>query len=304
MRYDPKNFTLGAELELADVDSAKGLPEHFGWDREDVTMVNSNGVAVDPKHKLYRYGGEVNTRPTLTIKEQVECFKQVLRRFPEAQVNYRSNLHIHIGVLGLNKDLDALKRFQVYIHEQIPKIIGELEPIPVPTKAEYPDPDALAGAKKRCKRRRKSHQTLLSARRLEHQLKAKTPEEFFRREVPPYDLTLEPSWHQQARCCVNLRHLREEISTVEFRHFPGTLDPVEFESALQWCAMFTNAALNTNQDAKALYRNWRALGYRMPKFEPYMHELEQGYLLTCRGYVSPRLIPENIKKVLEWRLGQ
>lgn len=297
MKYTPDRFTYGAELELADIDSQRGLPPGFGWDRKDVSMVNSNGVAVDPTHRLYRYGGEINTPPTTTIEEQVKAFKLALNRFPGATVNYRSNLHVHIGINSLRHDLVTLKAAQTYIHKQMPQVLPLIEPIPKPSRTDYTE-EAFVGALWRYKRRYRSHQTLLSAKRLCAQSKTTTPEQFFRAEVPASKAG-KPMWHAQRRCCVNLRHLRE-TDTVEFRHFPGTLNPIEFQSALIWCREFTNAMLNTQEPALDLFNR---LILKLPKFEPYIHDIEQGYLLTCHdGTVPCKLLPGNIQKVLDWRL--
>ena len=45
------------------------------WNDKDNTIVNSNGVANDPLGKLCKYGGEINTKPTSTVEEQVEIIR-------------------------------------------------------------------------------------------------------------------------------------------------------------------------------------------------------------------------------------
>lgn len=298
MKYELDSFTYGAELELADIDInlSNELPEGCAWDRKDYTMVNSNGIAVDPKGVSWRRGGEINTAPTDTILEQVEQFGTIVELFPEIAVNYRSNLHIHIGVPGLRGDLKTLKNLQKYISVQLPQVLPLLEPIPKPTEEEYPDEEAFKGAKKRWRRRRRSHQTILSKKRVEAQLGAETLSEFFDLE-PPQSKAGKPLWVMQPRAAVNVRQLLE-TKTIEFRHFPGTLDSEEFHSALYWCREFLWAALNL----KSIVPIWYSIGkgMKIPKFEPYVHEMELRYLKTCHDGSNKReTIEKNIKKILE-----
>lgn len=289
-------WTYGAELELADIDRSKKLPEGFGWDVRDYSMVNSNGIAVDPKALLYGFGGEVNLPPADSIEQQVENFCKVFALFPEAAVNYRSNLHIHISVPGLKDDLKALKRLQVYVHDQLKPFISKIEPIPVPVRSDYKSNAAFEGANWRYKRRKKSHQTFLTPKRIAHQLQAETVQEFLEREVPRAS-NGNVMWHAQARCCVNIRQLRE-TNTIEFRHFPGTLSEQEFFGATQWCYQFMLAALITDEPIASVWKRF-SKEYTLPKFEPYKHELEVRYALTCAdGTVAKKERIENIERLL------
>jgi len=44
-----KNLTYGFELEVVDVDRSikNKLPHHCTWNKKEITIVNSNGIAVD-----------------------------------------------------------------------------------------------------------------------------------------------------------------------------------------------------------------------------------------------------------------
>ncbi len=224
-------WTYGCEHELADWDTFLKPPDGVLGRSNDHTVVNANGVAAQPNIKVYRYGGEINTVPG-TMLEQIEWLENITEQY-ECSVNHRSNLHIHIRVPGLKSSLRMLKQVQKFIHDELPKVIDEIEPIPTAyTPAE----------KKRARRRKVSHHTFLTPSRVANQLKAKTIPEFFEREVPT-DRNGNAMWHAQPRVCVNLRQLLQ-TDTVEFRHFPGTLNDSELETCLDWCHDFMECALN------------------------------------------------------------
>lgn len=293
-------WTYGAEHEWADHPLDREPPEGFGRDNRDHTMVNSNGIANDPSGRLYGFGGEFNTPPTNSVMAQVGCLTRLKKHYPEATINYRSNLHIHIRVPGLGQDLQLLKRVQKYIHVYMPTVWRQIEPLPRPVADDYPDPEELAGAQRRWRRRRVSHQTLLTPERLAKQLEATTVEEFYRLEVPQ-SRKGEPQWHFQPRLSVNLRQHRE-TDTVEFRHFPGTLDEDELSVAICWCRDFLHAALEGHA-CTALLRSFGYTTERFPQFMPYVHWMEQRYRATVHdGTNSKATIAKNIELILggEW----
>lgn len=277
--------SYGAELELADLNRKAPLPQGCNWDTKDFSMVNSDGIAVDPTGKLHDRGGEVQTWPTCTIPEQVGVFREVMYAFPQATVNYRSNLHVHVRILGLKSDLKLLKSLQRFVHEVFQPVLPILEPIPKPTEKQYPDPAAFEGAMARFKRRKRSHQMFLSADRVKRQMEAKTVEEFFENEVPR-DGEGKPMWHAQARCCVNIRQLLQ-TNTIEFRHFPGTTNPAEFRAALAWVCEFISA-WQDGFDVESLTQLARMHAKDLPTFRPYDHRLEQRYALTTHDGSVPR----------------
>lgn len=261
-----ENWTYGAEHELGDWDTKKGLPEGF-LRANDWTLVNSNTIAVQPNPKDYPLGGEINTPPTETIQEQLDCLNTFLKLHPDTVVNHRSNLHIHIRVPGLKNNLKSLKKIQVTIHGDFRELVKRLEPIPKGlTEAE----------RKREKRRRVSHQTFLTSQRLKKQLSAETVEDFFRLEVPQTKKTGEPMWHAQPRVCVNLRQLLQ-TDTIEFRHFPGTLDLRELESCFKWCRDFLICSLR-GYSILSLFGNNE---WRIPRFPKFIEGVEIGYQATA-----------------------
>jgi hypothetical protein len=295
MKYDYKAWTYGAEHEWGDVDQSKGLPEGYGWDRRDITMVNSNGIAVDPKGKSYKFGGEINTPPTKTIKGQVACLVELLEWFPEAAVNHRSNLHIHIRVPGLKDDLESCKKVQRYVADN-KGYLDIIEPIPKPDHSKFEGEDEYDGAIRRYKRRMVSHHKTLTNGTYRLQQKATTMEEFYAAEAPKDSKTGKPMFHLAPRCAVNMRQFLE-TDTIEFRHFPGTLKPELLGNCLRWCRDFLIQALSDNPvPAVQLFEQG---GYVFPKFPKYIHWREVGYRMTVHDGTVPRdTIEANIRAIL------
>ena len=288
-------ITVGVEHELADISLDTELPEGYGRDIKDYTIVNSNGIANDPSGRVYRFGGEINTPPSKTAEDQVAILHDIRRLMPTAKVNYRSNLHVHVRWPGLKKDLILLKRVQAFIHETMPQLLPIIEPIPAPMRMDYPSPDEYRGAMRRYKRRRVSHHTLLTKKRLDKQLSAKTIDEFFRFEVPTGSKTDKPMWHMQPRLCVNLRQLIQ-TDTVEFRHFPGTLTDSELANSIDWCVHFLGEAIEGY--AGATDRLVEKLNKQFPVFPPYIHWMERRYRATCHdGTLTIEQIKKNIAAI-------
>lgn len=291
------NITVGCEHELADIPLDTGLPSGFGRDVKDYTIVNSNGIANDPSGKLYRFGGEINTPPTTDSDGQIEILEQLKKLLPSAKVNYRSNLHVHVRWPGLKSDLRMLKRVQYFIHTTMSIVLPLIEPIPRPDLLELLSQEEYEGAIRRYKRRKVSHQTLLTAKRLEKQLSAKTIDEFFRFEVPVGSNTDRPQWHMQPRLCVNLRQLMQ-TDTVEFRHFPGTLDAEQLRNCIDWCVFYLNDAIEGKTLPTLLQTDPKILSKQFPKFPPYSHWREKRYRATCHdGSLTKEVIARNIKAI-------
>ncbi len=289
-------WTHGAEFELADWEHGPVLhllDTDVKLDRKDVTMVNSNGIAVDPKGKLYDRGGEVLAEPG----DIADVVGQMLwwRDLTQPTINYRCNLHWHIRVPGLSTNLAWLKRVQRYVCAWMPKLFPLIEPVPEPRLEDYPSGEAYAGAMARYRRRLVSHQTVLPAAALERQLAATTPEQFFEEETRD-PKTGRVHWTIHPRCAVHLRQLLQ-TDTIEFRHFPGTLDPAELTTAGEWCRDFLVAALFDQADPVRLFRESYSKR-RFPTFRLYNHELERRYRLTSRKHVPAAVAARNIERLL------
>jgi hypothetical protein len=288
------NWTYGCELQLPDWDTRKGVPPGFGIDRKETGNMNSNGVSSDPKGITYPFGGEVLTPPTTTIFDQGAALEEFLKMHPVTELNHRSSLHVHIGVPGLLEDLDALKRINQYNLKWLPLILPRLEPMPRPTSKEYPIPEELEGALRRWRKRSTSHHRVLKPDRVAKMSEATTVEEFFNAEIADRYGKLHGNW---PRTAVNLRRLwvkPPDIPTVEFRHFPGTLDPNVLIEAVAWCRDYLEMAL-VNVDPNGYLQMVLAEGSLPMPTPPYVHWREVIFRhTTYDGTLTRAEIAENI----------
>lgn len=278
-----EGWTYGAELEFVDWDRRAGLPEGM-YTTYDYTLVNSSGVAVQKNVVLYPYGGEVNSKPTTTICGQLSQIEKFLAKHPTARFNYRSAIHIHIGVPRLKDDLGSLKKIQQAVHI-MREVFNHICPI---------DVDQITPLSRSwVKWARRSRLTLLTPHRLARQLSAVSPDEFFRYEVP-VSKTGQVMWHAQPRVCVNLRQLLQ-TNTVEFRHFHGSLEVEQIETAFRWCVDFLRAILS----GRPLDKLWDTYCKKwFPAPCAYDDNLEQGYWCTSPvSGLSKEVIQSNIKEL-------
>lgn len=252
--------TFGVELEFADVYKGSILPDGAVWDYDDNTIVNSNGIANDNKGLLYRYGGEINTRPTDTVREQVDHIEKIIDAVRPSN-NYRCNLHVHVGIPGLKDDLSECKRILKYFQENHRKIFQIVERLPM---LKEPYGDRLKWEQKRLNRIRVSHQYILPQKRYDAIMAARTPQEFLDEHAPLTDKGR--MWHFSPRPAMNMRQLWE-TETIEFRHFPGTLNLKEIETALLWCMRIVECPEYLDDRYHLDF----------PKFMPYDFEQEQCY---------------------------
>lgn len=289
-----KGWTYGTEHELGDWSLDNKLPKGCTRATDDYTMVNSNGVGNDPKGKDYRFGGEINTPPTDTPGGQVEILAEIIRTHPEAIVNYRSNLHCHIRVPGLKDDLSALKQLAQYNADYLEGILEVIEPIPEPVKSLFENEEEFQGARRRWRRRRVSHHTVLPAKRLDLQLVTTSPQKFFEAEVPQSKRG-KALWHAQPRQAVNVRQLLQ-TDTIEFRHFPGTLSLNQLAEAFRWCRLYLTHALTDGMDPFSIYETGG--DWNLPRFPEYLHWQEVRYRATCHdGTLDREVIRDNIARI-------
>lgn len=290
-------WTYGCELELSDWDRRIPLPPGMVIDPQDVSMVNSNGIAVDPTGASYGYGGEICTAPTSTIDGQVnQLTKIIVLHERNVTVNYRSNLHVHVRVPGLRNDLAMLKKVLRFNMEWLPRVLDVIEPIPIPKPSDSNSRAAYDGARRRYRRRVQSHHhkpTMLA----HQQLIARTPKAFFLAGVPKRR-DGQPMWGAAARDAVDLKQLLQ-TDTVEFRHFPGTLNQIRLSHCVEWCRDWMLMA--TGQLERSPIHHLDALYRRdFPTFHEYNHDLEVKYRATVHdGTVPPADIRKYQQQILE-----
>ena len=292
-RINTKDWTYGVEHELGDWNRQKKLPTGAIENRVDHTVMNSNGIAADPAGKTYHYGGEINTVPTKTPQGQVEILERLKKEF-KLDTNHRNNLHIHIRVPGLKDNLVLLKQLAFYNHNNLPKILNIIEPIPKPSRAEFSF-EEYEGAMLRYKRRLRSHHSLLSTSRYRQQQICTSLKAFFEAEAPIKKG--EPQYHLAIRSAVNVRQLLE-TDTIEFRHFPQTLDGEELLTAIEWCREYLIGALLTKESALSIY-NRLFKKRKFPMFPDYIHWKDRRFKATqFKGNNTREQIEANIKLIL------
>lgn len=277
-------FTYGAEIEWSDVDRTTPIPEHCGvWDKDETTIMNSNGMAIDATGKRDTIGGEINTRPTDTIDEQVEIF-DTLREQLNPVVLHRNSTHVHIGVPGLVEDVDTLKHVFQYVQDNQDFVYFEMLAREVPTAEEFPDPEDLKLAKNFNRQRKYWSKAKVPPNRAANVLQATTPKEFYDRHF---------QWNEErqrylysigiVRAGINVRSLFK-YGTIEFRVFPGTTSSQEFRSCLEFSDQFVQAALHDHsRTAQEIYesREWNFPVW--PKFQP---DLDRIFLATKQGHME------------------
>ena len=288
---DPKKITFGAEYEYGDIDRKAKLPDGLSWNKKDYSIVSSTGIANDPKGLLYTKGGEINSRPTETIAEQVDFFDALMASGIGPQLNYRTNLHLHVRVPGLSEDLKALKTLLRYVDENQNAIYEAIEPIPVPCLEQFETKEEYQGAMKRYRRRKVSHQYAVPRDRVERALNAGSVEEFLAAHAPQ-DKHGEPAWGLTTRAGINLLQLKE-TDTVEFRHFTSTLDFFEVTSCFVWVFEFMTRVWDNPPPSEIV----NAYNYQFPAFLPYNHSMEVGYQYTNFDKNSRKVVTERLNNM-------
>ena len=296
-KYSSKDFTYGAELEYADVYRFNKLPEGCKWNERDYSIVNSNGIANDPKGELWKFGGEINTRPTNTIDEQVEVIKEINGLlYPRPTINYKCNLHIHIGVPGLDEDIEACKKLLRYIDKYGREAFEIADNLPIVKRQDFENEEAYKGAKKRLQRNKVSHQQMLPKDRVTEALNATTIKGFFLAHAPQ-DKYGNRSWFIAPRPGINLRQL-QETKTVEFRHFYQTLNLDEIRSCFIWCREFMDSALNSQKRPKDIIAEYPNLSFPTPV--KYDHGLHTLFKKTNLDKNSREKVKEELKKLIKY----
>lgn len=284
-------MTFGCELEIADCDTRIKLPVGK-WDYKDGTIGNSDGFANDPKKEFNIYGGEINTDPTRTILEQLQQIRIIYKTLDKYTFNHTTNLHIHIRIPGLSKNLKALKKLQTYVYKYGRKTLDYIEPIPEADRSLKGKQYELA--KRRERRRRKSHHWAITEKTYERLMKAKSIEEFL---LAYYPRTKEGkvNYAGASRCAINLLQLKE-TDTIEFRHFTCSDNLLELCHSFIYCKKFLIAGLTDWKHPIKIYKEGNLRFTKFWKFNPF---IEEGFLLTNVLYNSRKVAFDNIKKLKE-----
>ena len=243
--FPVEQWTYGSEMQFGDWDALGVIPPGFRLDEKEIGNMNSNGIASDPSRISYHYGGEILTPPSSTPEGQGANLELFLGCHPEAALNHRSSLHVHIAVPGLGEHLPALKQINRYNGVWLPKILNKIEPMPRPER-NGESPEAFKEKLRRWRKRVASHHSVTTPHRIKAMSEAVTLSEFFEGSVSRNRKGV-PNWHYLCRPAVNIIRLykigRGDHPTIEFRHFPGTLDSVVLIEAVAWCRDYLIFAL-------------------------------------------------------------
>lgn len=287
-----KNWTYGIELELGDVDTKLKLPKYLGsWDYKDSSIMNSNGTANDPKKILNRYGSEIQVEPEKDPKLLAEKVFEIYKFLEYYSLNFTTNMHIHIRIPGLKGNLFQLKKFAKNIQLHGREIFETIEPIPVPTRSEYPEDVEYKGAWKRYLRRRRSHQTLPTAIRYREIMESRTPLEFYY-SFAQKDKKGKPQFHLVQRPGINLMQLWSPTETIEFRCFVMTGVYELLINSVDFVRYFCYSVLNGG---------WKppTKNYRFQKFFSYDYKRDKIFQLTNVRHNSRQEAERNYQKLFD-----
>lgn len=258
--YSSDDYTWGLELEIGDVPKSFEIPENLGkWEYSETDILNLigeyRGVAVDPKGENPPVGGEVNLKPTNTIKEQIQKVNHLLNLFREKghtpTTSFISHTHVHVHVPGLIEDIKALKKLTAYIMRNQQKIIEVAGGY-----TEYPEIEKGAGAKTYLK----YDGGRLIPEWLGNNLQDAADFEEF---ITLYCRGKEKQGTARPiRFGVNLYNLKH-TKTIEMRFFRSSLESAELQACFEFTEKIISAGLNDGPEVEEILseRNWQ-----FPKF--------------------------------------
>ena len=276
-------FTYGLELEWSDVDRRIELPPTATWNKDDATLVNSDGQANDPTMKKTHLGGEINTKPTDSIEEQVAIVTE-LRDLLSPLSFYRANLHVHVGVEGLKEDLDALKQLFQYTQDNQNFVYFDMLPYTEPTEEKFPDKGDLKLAKNFYRQQNYWAKQGVPLNRAQDVLNSTTCKEFYDYHFQYNEKLGRRLYHIGiVRAGINIRAIFKH-GTTEFRVFAGTTDPEQVRDALEFAKQYMEAALyNPSRTAREIYESKT---WNFPQWQEFLPELEKGFLATKHKYME------------------
>ena len=270
-------FTYGSELEFTDADRRLiTLPEGCKYSEKEVTLVNSDGSAVNstPTSKNWR-GGEINTPPTYTIKEQLALLKTCLKSLKkhDAGINYRCNFQTHIGLPPEHHNLESLKAILSYTRDNWEDMLW-----------------ATCGKGMFVKNPDMPHHTWL------HYKEKFAPDWRYQFLINAKDMIdLQVSFCKDRsgkiipmtfnRYVMNV-HSFFKTQSIEMRGYWATLDINEMEHCLKFHHLYIEQALTDRVPVKEYIGH-----FKFPKELPYDPELEAGYQKTRvgkPGYGDPK----------------
>jgi len=272
-------FTYGLELEWTDCDARTTIPSELGyWSLKEWTLVNSDGKANDPTLKRNTQGGEINTVPSDSINRQIEIVDDLKLLLPNATAIYRANLHVHIGVEGLATSIDDLHNLFQYVVDNQEYVYHRVLPRKSPTEGQFPNPEDWKLAKAFNRQQNLWAKQGVPPSRIPAILNAKTPEEFYDGHFYFNERLGKYVYHIGIhRAGINVRSLFSH-GTIEFRCFPGSVDPQEIRDCLTFADEFIRAGLfDHSMTAEKIHKSRE---WKFPEWKPFNIELERGFQKT------------------------
>jgi len=93
------------------------LPDLCSWNKKEQTLVNSDGTAVYSGNMENPVGGEINSLPTFSIKDQMAILNNLipLLKANGGVVNYRCNSQVHVGIGDVS--LREMRNIEQYVFD-------------------------------------------------------------------------------------------------------------------------------------------------------------------------------------------
>jgi hypothetical protein len=278
-----KEYSLGCELELADTQNNKPLPKKW-YNTFDPDIVNSNGVSAA---KDYNLGYEFNSYPSYSLQEMMNSVKELFYAFPEAEVNHKSVMHLHIAWEGIKDDLDSLKKILKYTYEGNGQYVLD----------NYWKFDITPEMGRNTRSFRTFDVKVMPKLRYDYCMAAINIKEFREGHAKCSDGRV--YWATTKRYALNLYSVWTSGS-IEFRHFHPTISFKEIEDSFKFIITYINEALKEN--GKSVKQFMEEEKYQLPEQYPYDHKLESRWLATNTKFNNMETVLKNRELILKGEL--
>jgi hypothetical protein len=297
-KYDRNTFTYGFEIEWGDIDRNMPIPPELGaWEFCETDIINLRepyrGIGSDPKGVNPPVGGEINTKPTKTMEEQIDNIMKLHDMFVEhgtpPTAGCVNHGHLHIHVPGLTEDIDALKRLSRYLRDNQHMTIDRCYQFRIMPNMEM---------------------TKTAKTYLKHDGGRIMPD-WLGTNLATVPVDFE-DWIR-VHCCgkdakTQSRPFRYGIhtyalknsKTIEFRCFRSSVDRKEITDCFRFATDWIDAALNDGPDVQELFLQ---NDYKFPPFE-YEHEMYVGWEKTKHERTDRNLDDETAEKLGLNKLGK
>lgn len=261
MKFDPKTFTWGYEIEWGDIDRRLQIdPNLAKWEFAETDIVNIyppyENIACDPLGVEPPMGGELNVKPTKTREEMVDrimtLYDFFVKNGNQPSASCVNHGHVHVFVPGLKEDLDALKQLIAYIKqnqaETVPALYGFQEHI------------LMKFAKTAKSYLKWDGGRLMPDYMCDNIINLATDfDHFIKLHAAGKDGV---SMGRPFRYAINT-YCMKHTGTIEFRCFRSSIDRREISDSLKFVEEFVNAALNTGKPVSEILSEY---DYKFPKF--------------------------------------